>query len=653
MITKPGPITYRTTASPPRQNIAADEMPGRERKLNVTAPVVAVAMILVGAIEGYASGEWFYAKALWELGLIGAGFPVVFRTVRGILRGHFAADVVASLSIVTAAIIGQPFAGLIIVLMQTGGEALEKFAERRASAAVSELEKRAPRIAHLFDPTRGLIDVPVDRIEPGDNFLVRPGELIPCDGTVVGGISEIDVSQLTGEAIPVAAVAGAPVMSGSLNAHGVISIKATARAAESQYSRIVDLVRSAQASKAPLQRLADRYAVWFTPLTLFLCGLAYAFTGSWLIVLAVLVVATPCPLILATPVAIIGGINRAARRKIIMRHGAALEYLSDASIAVFDKTGTLTIGKPSVRNVHALPGFSERTVLTYAGAVEQGSSHLLARVVVDEAERRFGPLPEASQHRESPGQGLVGLVSNTDVVVGSRAFVATKATVSLDDFVSLERSEAGLKAYVLLDGKPAGIIEYEDALRAELPELLTSLQKFGISRRVLLSGDRTENARAVGRLAGMDQIYGELLPADKAALVSRYRAAGDVVMMVGDGTNDAPALTAADVGIALAGHGGGVTSEAADIVILVDDLGKVGEALAISRRTMRIARQSIAAGLLFSAIAMLFAAFGYIPPTAGALLQEAIDVAVILNALRASWGTAHDARSTGTGRNNV
>ena len=229
-------------------------------------------------------------------------------------------------------------------------------------------------------------------------------------------------------------------------------------------------------------------------------------------------------------------------------------------------------------------------------------------------------------------------MNDTDVVVGSRAFVSNKATAPLDQFAEYETSEAGLRAYVLLDGKPAGIIEYADALRAELPALMTTLHQLGLKRRILLSGDRTANARAVGETAGMDASYGELLPADKAAIVSRYRAAGDVVLMVGDGTNDAPALTAADVGIALAGHGGGVTSEAADVVILVDDLSKVGDAVSISRRTMRIARQSIVTGLALSAIAMMFAAFGYIPPTAGALMQEGIDVAVILNALRASWG---------------
>ena len=426
-------------------------------------------------------------------------------------------------------------------------------------------------------------------------------------------------------------------MSGSVNAHGVLSVRASARAAESQYSRIVELVRSAQASKAPLQRLADRYAVWFTPLTIIVCAGTFALTHSWVAVLAVLVVATPCPLILATPVAIIGGINRAARRKIIMRHGSALENLSNARVAVFDKTGTLTVGKPSVSAVITLPGFTEERVLTYAGAVERGSSHLLARVIVEEAERRYGELPRATQHRESPGQGLVGLVNGIDVVVGSRAFVSTKASVLIDAFARVEQGDAGLRAYVLLAGVPGGIIEYADSLRPGLADFLETLEGMGITRRVLLSGDRAANAKAVGKLANMDEVHGELLPADKAAIVARFRADGEVVLMVGDGTNDAPALSAADVGVALAGHGGGVTSEAADVVILVDDLSKVGEALAISRRTMRIARQSIITGLSLSGIAMVFAALGYIPPTAGALLQEGIDVAVIMNALRASW----------------
>ena len=609
----------------------------RRRTILPSSPIFAVAGILIGGLEQWVFGMPLFAHGLWTIALIGAGFPVVWRTLVAARHGNYATDLIASLSIVTAAIIGQPLAGLVIVLMQTGGEALERYAERRASAAVRELEQAAPRIAHLISATRGLVDVPVGALNIGDVFLVRPGELIPCDGTVLSGISEIDASQLTGEAIPVPAHEGTRVMSGSLNAHGVLSIRASARAAESQYSKIVELVREAQATKSPLQRLADRYAVWFTPATLVVCGVTFAVTGSWTTVLSVLVVATPCPLILATPVAIIGGINRAARRKIIMRHGAALEMLSDATLAVFDKTGTLTVGRPAVRSVSALPGFSESEVLRNAGAVEHGSSHLLARVVAEEAEKRFGLLPSSKHHREWPGEGLTGMIEDTEVVVGSRAFATRHATTSLQAFDTPEDGDPGLRAYVLIDGEPAGVIEYADSLRPELNAFLTTLGELGLTRTVLLSGDRAASAEAAGRAAGISEVHGELLPADKAAMVSRFRARGEIVLMVGDGTNDAPALSAADVGVALAGHGGGVTSEAADVVVLVDDLSKVGEAIAISRRTMHLARQSIVSGLVLSGIAMLFAAFGLIPPTQGALLQEAIDVAVIMNALRASW----------------
>jgi heavy metal translocating P-type ATPase len=609
---------------------------GKKPSILPTSPLLAIAGILLGSVERFIFNRPELALGLWTIALIGSGFPVVWRTLRAARHGNYATDLVASLSIVTAAIIGQPLAGLVIVLMQTGGEALERFAERRASAAVRELEKAAPRIAHLVSGTHGLVDVPVGELNVGDVFLVRPGEMVPCDGIVLSGISEIDASQLTGEAIPVPAHEGIRLMSGSLNAHGVLSVRASARAAESQYSKIVELVREAQASKSPLQRLADRYAVWFTPATLAVCVVTFFLTRSWTSVLAVLVVATPCPLILATPVAIIGGINRAARRKIIVRHGAALEMLSDATLAVFDKTGTLTVGKPSVKNVFALPGFMEREVLRSAAAIEQGSSHLLARVVVEEAQKRYGTLLQAKHHLESPGEGLTGMVGDIEVVVGSRAFVARHATASLDVFDE-EDGEAGLRAYVLFSGKPAGIIEYADSLRPELKSFLVTLGELGLTRTVLLSGDGAANAKAVGLEAGIKEVHGELLPADKAAIVSRFRAHGEVVLMVGDGTNDAPALSAADVGVALAGHGGGVTSEAADVVILVDDLSKVGEAVAISRRTMRLARQSIATGLVLSGIAMIFAAYGFIPPTQGALLQEGIDVAVILNALRASW----------------
>ena len=600
-------------------------------------PTIAITIILLGVAARYVTGSPDLARFVWLLGLLATGAPIVWRTARDGWRGNFNTDVVASLSIVTSAAINQPLAGMVIVLMQTGGEALERFAERRASTALHELEKAAPQIAHLVSDLRGVIDVPARSLQINDLFLLRPGDLIPCDGIVVSGDSELDTSQLTGEALPMGAHTGTKVLSGMLNLHGVLTVRATAQAAHSQYARIVELVRLAQASRSPLQRLADRYAVWFTPATLVVCVLTYALTQSWVTVLSVLVVATPCPLILATPVAIIGGINRAARQKIIVRNGAALESLSAAETAVFDKTGTLTIGKPAVHRVMALPGFTEDDVFRFAAAVEAGSSHLLARVIVEQARAAFASIPVATQHLESAGEGVTGVVEGVDVTVGGRAFVARHATSSLDAFADFEDVSPVLRAYVLIRGVPAGVIEFADSLRPELLQALDELRDLGFSRRVLLTGDSSANASAVGTLAGMNEVHGELLPADKAALVSRYRAAGETVLMVGDGTNDAPALSSANIGVALAGHGGGVTAEAADIVILADDLLKLPQAVLISRRTMRLARQSIGVGLGLSGIAMGFAAFGFIPPTQGALLQEAIDVAVIINALRASW----------------
>ncbi len=600
-------------------------------------PTVAVTAIASGYAAKLIIESSEIARLIWLIALIGAGLPVVWQTVRNAFAGKFNSDLVASLAIVTAAVINQPLAGLVIVTMQTGGEALERFAERRASRAVHELEESAPRIAHLIVANGQVTDVSARAVRPGDKLLIRPGELIPCDGVVESGSSDLDRSQLTGEPMPVSAVAGTSVMSGEINLQGVLNVRATALAAESQYERIVELVRTAQASKAPLQRLADRYAVWFTPLTILVCALTFFFSRSWVDVLSVLVVATPCPLILAAPVAIIGGINRAARAKIIVRNGAALESLSLATMAVFDKTGTLTIGKPAVQRVIALPGFTEDQVFLFAAAVENGSGHLLARVIVDRAKAKYPVLPVATEHNESAGAGVTGMVSGVSVAIGGRAFVAEHATTSLEPFVPLERIGHALRAYVLLSGTPAGVIEFADSLRPELLESLEALRDLGFSKRVLLSGDSSANAVAVGKIAGINEVHGGLLPIEKAALVTRYRTAGEVVMMVGDGTNDAPALSTANVGVALSGHGGGITAEAADVVILADDLAKVPQAVAISRRTMRLARQSIAAGLGLSAVAMLFAATGFIAPTQGALLQEAIDVAVILNALRASW----------------
>src|SRR5678816_2966218 len=380
-------------------------------------PLFATAVIAAGLVARAAAPGAVYDRGIWYLGLAVTGAPVVWRTLQGALRGHFAADVVATLAIVASALLGQPFVGLVIVLMQTGGEALERYAEGRAPDAVRALEAVAPRIAHRLRDERVIEDVPVDAVAPDDVLLVRPGELVPCDGMVVDGSAHVDVSMLTGEPLPIFASRGTKLMSGSANLDGALTVLALAPARESQYARIVALVRSAQASVAGVNQTAYRYAVWFTPATLAVCVIAYLTSGDWLRVLAVLAVATPCPLILATPVAVIGGINRAARRHIIMRHGTALERLGSATIAVFDKTGTITIGQPRVRHVIQANGRPPMAVLRMAGAVERSSGHLLARTLVAAAEATGLTLPAAVGVVESPGRGVAGTVDGHRVVV--------------------------------------------------------------------------------------------------------------------------------------------------------------------------------------------------------------------------------------------
>jgi heavy metal translocating P-type ATPase len=596
------------------------------------APATALLAILCGlALQAGPYAIW--GSRLWLAILLLLGAPVVWRTLKGMFAGIFAADLVASLAIVWAVALQQPLPGLVVVLMQTGGEALERYAAGRASRAVEELEAAAPRQATRVQE-RGAEEIPVEQIQVGDRLLVRPGEMIPCDCVVLEGHSHVDASRLTGEPVPVTAHLGASLLSGGLNLEGPITVTATAPARESQYARIVQLVRSAQASKSPLQRMADRYAVVFTPVTLCVCLATWLISGDLPRILAILVVATPCPLILAAPVAMIGGLNRAARRGIIIRHGEALERLGQITAALLDKTGTLTVGRPEVSAVRALPPFSEDEVLTLAAAVDGGSSHLLARPIVALAARRGLVVPAATGVTESPGQGVVGQAGGRDVAIGARSFLLNRFPGLADAWS--DGDAPGLRAWLVIDGRPGGVIEFADRLRPEALGLIARLRQLGVRRIIMVTGDNEGHAASIAKDAGLSEYRAGMLPADKVAAVEELERGGERVLMVGDGTNDAPALSRASVGVALAAHGGGITAEAADAVVLADDPGLVAEAIAISRRTMTIARQSVWAGLGLSGLAMAVAAAGHIPPTAGAVLQEVIDVAVILNALRAS-----------------
>ncbi len=583
----------------------------------------------LGLLSGLVARFLFHAPTVANridlVTLVVGGTPLVLQTLRGMIRGRFAADVVAMLAITTALLLGQYFAGVVIVLMQSGGEALERYAMGRASQSLEALLARAPKIGHRVQD--GLVvEVPVQEIRVGDLLLVRPGDLVPVDCEVTDGISSVDQSALTGEPLPIRALPGQSLLSGSVNLDGALHVCAARPAEASQYQQIVRLVERARLEKPPLQRLADRFAVWFTPITLIVCGFAWLMTGDPNNILAVLVVATPCPLILATPVAVIAAISRAADAGVIVKTGAAIEQLGRASVFVFDKTGTLTLGRPTVERVATLNGLPKDEMLRLAASVEQLSSHHLGKAV---SEAAVDPRPPvASDFVEVPGSGVMGTVEGHHVAVGSAGFLEEQGLVVPP--VADDRTTA----FVGVDGRVAGTIAFADRLRHQVPSLLQRLAVLGVAETVMLTGDRASSAEAIAAQAGIRTVRANLLPGDKvAAIVELKRRFGGVVM-VGDGINDAPALAAATVGVALGAHGTAISAEAADVVLLVDDIARVGDAVAISRRMRRIALESIIVGLGLSFVLMVIASFGLITPAAGAVMQEALDAGVILNALR-------------------
>jgi len=591
------------------------------RVLRQPIPFIAAAGLVVGLIA--------HSDRVFLVTLLVGGIPLVFQTIRGMLRGRFAADIVAMLAILTAFALGQYFAGVVVVLMQSGGEALEAYAMQRASSSLEALLARAPQVAHVLRGEQ-VESVPVESVVVGDTLVVRPGDLVPVDMEVTGGTSNVDQSALTGEPLPIRAVVGTQLLSGSVNLDGALQGRALRPSAQSQYQQIVAMVERARLERPPIQRVADRVAVWFTPVTLLMCAVAYLVTGTSVAVLAVLVVATPCPLILATPVAVIAGISRAADLGVIVKHGRAIEQLGLAQAVVFDKTGTLTLGQPSVAHVEGLNGFSAAEVLRLAAAVEQLSAHHLAHAVVAAGRDRQNAraFPAVSGFQESPGRGVSGSVEGREVHVGSLRFLSD-AGIPVPD-----TSGDGTTAHVAIDRQLAGTIEFADRLRHQVPALMQQLAVLGVRDTVMLTGDREAPAEAIAAQAGIRTVRANLMPADKVAAVRELAQRYGSVLMVGDGINDAPALAAATVGVAMGAHGTAVSAEAADVVLLVDDIARVGDAMAISRRMRRIVLQSIGVGLGVSFALMVVASLGHITPAAGAVMQEALDAVVILNALR-------------------
>ena len=524
--------------------------------------------------------------------------------------------------------------------MLTGGEALEDYASNRAKSALTALLEQAPQTAHRFSSRQGdkdeaIEDVPAAQVRVGDHLLVRPGEVVPVDAKLLSKRGSFDESAITGESLPVSIRAGGEVPSGSLNGDEAVRLEALRTTENSQYQQIVALVADAEKQKAPVVRIADRFAVPFTALALIIAGTAWFISGDAVRFAEVLVLATPCPLLIAAPVAFMGGLSRSAKNGVIFKGGAVIESLSNIRSAAFDKTGTITGGRPEVVRVDAYPGFDESEVLKLAASAEQYSAHVLAVGIVAAAKGRGLGLLAAETAEETAGSGVSATFGQRRVVIGSRHFVlGTDPSYSIEDGVKLEPGEVA--SYMTINGEPAGVIVLADQMRPDAPALVAYLRDQGVETIEMLTGDGESTAREIGAQAGIADVRYSLRPEQKVALVHDLQPRP--ALMVGDGVNDAPALASADVGIAMGARGATAAGEAADAVIVPDSVWKVADAHAIAKQTMRVALAAIWIGIILSVGLMLVAATGAIPAMVGALTQEIVDLAAILYALRALSG---------------
>jgi heavy metal translocating P-type ATPase len=602
-----------------------------------------LALTVIGLVGGWLAriaGQDVVADIAWAATGIVAAVPLVIGFIGSLRRGEWGIDVIAVIAIAGAVILGEYLAAAIVGLMLATGEALESYAESRAERDLTALLARAPREAHRVEG-HSIVTVAVDTIGQGDRILVKAGEIVPVDGVVVDGTAVLDESSLTGESIPVTRESGDRVPSGAANAGDAFHLAAVASAADSTYEGIVRLVRQAQEDKPPAARLADRYAVGFVPLALGVAALAWLVSGDPVRALAVLVVATPCPLLLAVPIAIVSGLSRTARRGVVVKGGGALEALADAEIMVIDKTGTLTRGQAMVADIVCFGRYEPGDVLRLAASLDQMSGHVLAGSLVRAARERGLRLSIPKGVKEAPAAGISGTVDGHSVSVGSARHVA-EGRYSPPAMASYRRRtarEASQSVYVAIDDEIAGVIRMIDDIRPDTPRTLRLLRRHGIKRIVMATGDHAVVAEAVGAAIGVDQVVAQATPEDKVELV-RAASADGATIMVGDGINDAPALAAADVGVAMGARGATASSEAASVVLVVDRLDRLVEAIVIAQRSRRIASQSAFIGMGLSVAAMGFALFGYLPPVAGAVVQEIIDVIAMGSALRALVGRA-------------
>lgn len=577
------------------------------------------------------------AEAAWAVTTVVALIPLSWETVVGLLQRRAGVDLIALLALAGSLALGEYLAGAIIALMLSSGQALETYADRRARRELSALLDRAPQMVTRYEDGE-LVARPIEDVSPGDRLFVKSGEVVPVDGVLLGD-GVFDESALTGESRPVERIQGDQVRSGAVNAGGAFDMRAVATVAESTYAGIVRLVREAESQKAPFVRVADRYAVIFIPVTLVMAAAAWIISGDPVRALSVLVVATPCPMILAVPIAVVAGISRAAQRGIIVKGGGALETIARGTILLFDKTGTLTSGIPQLSDVEVFQDLSADDVLRLAASLDQVSPHVLATAIVHAARLQGHELTFPTDVVERHGSGIEGNVDGRRVALGKAAFVAGEAPLprrarDVRRRTSLDGSSC---VFVAVDGVVAGALVIDDPIRPDSPRVIRTLRRAGIKRVVMVTGDHPDVAESVGAALGVDRVLSERDPGEKVDAVRAEREEG-VTIFVGDGINDAPALAAADIGVAMGARGATASSEAADVVLIVDRLDRIADAISISRRSRRIAEQSVFVGMGLAFGGMVLGAFGLLKPVAGAVVQECIDVFAILNALRALRG---------------
>jgi heavy metal translocating P-type ATPase len=587
-------------------------------------------VVAIAALPLDINGQHTLAHWLLGAGAVVSVMPLLWSMWQDLQAGKYGVDILAATAIITSVIMGEFWAGIVIVLMLTGGEALEDYAERRAEKELDALLNRAPQKAHVIRG-RKTLDIAVKDVQVGDKLLIKAGETVPVDATITDGSANFDESSLTGESLPQLKQLDNQLLSGSINIDGAVTVRATQTAANSQYEQIIRLVRSAQGSQAPFVRMADRYAVPFTLLSLTIALAAWAISHQSIRFLEVLVVATPCPLILAAPIAIISGMSRSAKNGIIIKTGGALEKLAQVQTFAFDKTGTLTEGILQVDDIKTYHGFTITEVLKAAASLEQSSNHIIAQAIITQAEKKKVRLGKPRHVHEIAGHGLEARVGGQQILIG-RIDLLKDQNITIPSSFSAKRVQQ-TAALVAIDGKLAGVISFTDQIRAESTETLKKLTKLGIKDFLMVTGDNVAVAHAIGKKLGIKNIQAGALPGDKLRAIEA--ATARPVAFVGDGVNDAPVLTAADVGIALGARGSTAASESADVVIMLDDLGHVARAVEIAKRTFFIARQSILIGIALSVVLMLIFATGHFKPLYGAIIQEVVDVVVIFNALRA------------------